>query len=128
MERSTQDAEVVERLLAGGDLHDLFRTERVLRESHEQGDLVLLMQVARGAADSPPAVVVLKSHETLLQPRHADAVLRPSTRFVPLSHNDVYAAFGELNLVTDARLTGWTLPGTTSSRQRSSTWVPSGPR
>jgi len=89
------------RLLAGGaDWHQFLRVECILRESHELGDLVLLARpsVARATEeDHPPnftaaaaaAIVVLKSQETLLQPRHVDFVLQPSTRFSLLSQNDM---------------------------------------
>lgn len=92
----------------------LVRVQRVLRESHEYGDVALLVRLAlpavqaageghggrpqqeveeevQAADEEEEAVMVFKSHETLLQRRHVDAALRPATRYTLLSHNDVYA-------------------------------------
>ncbi len=81
-----------------GGFHEM-QVERVLRESHEYGDLVVLARLpgapTAGSSsnqedeDEHRAVVVFKSHETLLQLRHIASILRPSTVLDPLSHNDV---------------------------------------
>lgn len=83
-----------------GGFHEM-QVERVLRESHEYGDLVVLARLpgapTAGSSnqneDEHRAVVVFKSHETLLQLRHVASILRPSTVLDPLSHNDVYFFF-----------------------------------
>jgi hypothetical protein len=91
----------VERLMGG--FHGM-HVERVLRESHEYGDLVVLARLPGVATttddgDDPDllarrrAVVVFKSHETLLQPRHVASILQPSTALQLLSHNDVFVKF-----------------------------------
>ncbi len=77
----------LEKLLDGKMGLENFMIDGVLRESYEHGDLVLSATV-----DGLPgkAVIVLKSHEVLLQQQHLESILHTTTKLSVSSHNDMY--------------------------------------